>query len=509
MNASELTGEAARGAERLLGPLSAEARDLVTESFEPVSFPFGAVIVREGEEPDGVYMLAEGSARVVKNGVHGGEVALRSLGPGDWFGALAVLEHAPRHASVRASDEVVAWRLERQLFLALLHSHPEVRSSFEALARRHATEDFLLLYSSFAKLPADALDRLADALERVDVSAGDVVLSEGDPPGPMYVIEQGHFRAYRRSEGEGERGPRVPPHAATSSASSRSIAREPQAASVAAVSDGRLLRLAPRGLRRARWRTTPSSASRIEDRVAHHDFHQLARVPLDFAEEILPAAAGHEHVSEEQAEPLTDRTAAAAAEFDGAAPAATARAPKPPRRFPHVYQLDEADCGAACLGDGLPLLRQEGRASRGSARLVHTSTDGTSLAGITRGAAELGLAARAVRASKSRLDELPLPAIVHWEGNHWVVLYEVARDHVRFADPARGLRRRPARRVPGALERVRGARLATPSGSRTSPEARHSLAWLWAFFRPAPPDARDRRAAGRSSRPGCSSSCRS
>ncbi len=138
MNASELTGEAARGAERLLAPLSAEARDLVGESFAPVAFPFGAVIVREGEEPDGVYMLAEGSARVVKNGIHGGEVSLRSLGPGDWFGALAVLDHAPRQASVRASDEVVAWRLERQLFLALLHSHPEVRSSFEALAHRHA-----------------------------------------------------------------------------------------------------------------------------------------------------------------------------------------------------------------------------------------------------------------------------------------------------------------------------------------------------------------------------------
>src|SRR5262245_32471461 len=149
-------------------------------------------------------MLAEGSARVVRNGVHGSEVALRSLGPGDWFGALALLDHAPRHASVRASDEVVAWRLERQLFLALLHSHPEIRSSFEALARRHATEDFLLLSSSFARLPADALDRLADALERVDVPAGDVVLSQGGPPGAMFVIEEGHFRAFRRSGDEEE-----------------------------------------------------------------------------------------------------------------------------------------------------------------------------------------------------------------------------------------------------------------------------------------------------------------
>src|SRR6202007_3487232 len=65
------------------------------------------------------------------------------------------------------------------------------------------------------------------------------------------------------------------------------------------------------------------------------------------------------------------------------------------------------------------------------------------LAGITRGAQELGLTGRSVRASKSRLDDLPLPAVAHWEGNHWVVAYRVDDRHVRVADPARGLRRIP------------------------------------------------------------------
>ena len=58
--------------------------------------------------------------------------------------------------------------------------------------------------------------------------------------------------------------------------------------------------------------------------------------------------------------------------------------------------------------------------------------------GIARGAERVGLASRAVKASKTHLDELPLPAVVHWEGNHWVVLYAVEDGHVRVADPARG-----------------------------------------------------------------------
>ena len=79
---------------------------------------------------------------------------------------------------------------------------------------------------------------------------------------------------------------------------------------------------------------------------------------------------------------------------------------------------------------------------------------------------------------------MPLPAVVHWEGNHWVVLYEVDADHVRISDPARGLREADR------------ARSSTRSGAATrrcsryteafeeAPEAKTSYRWLWPFFRP-------------------------
>ena len=58
-------------------------------------------------------------------------------------------------------------------------------------------------------------------------------------------------------------------------------------------------------------------------------------------------------------------------------------------------------------------------------------------------ATELGLAARALRVSVRNLAAMPLPAIVHWEGNHWIVLYDVGKSHVRVADPASGRRKIP------------------------------------------------------------------
>ena len=59
---------------------------------------------------------------------------------------------------------------------------------------------------------------------------------------------------------------------------------------------------------------------------------------------------------------------------------------------------------------------------RASGELCHTSRDGTSLKAICHAASELGLAARALKVSLRNLSEMPLPAIVHWEGNHWMVL---------------------------------------------------------------------------------------
>ena len=58
-----------------------------------------------------------------------------------------------------------------------------------------------------------------------------------------------------------------------------------------------------------------------------------------------------------------------------------------------------------------------------------------------RAAEAVGLEGRALKASKDRVDDLQLPAIIHWDANHWVVLYAVEGDHLRIADPARGLRR--------------------------------------------------------------------
>src|SRR4030095_7138192 len=100
----------------------------------------------------------------------------------------------------------------------------------------------------------------------------------------------------------------------------------------------------------------------------------------------------------------------------------------------------EVYCGSASLA---MVCRHFGRKVSLSRirQLCHTSYDGTSLKAICNAAGELGLAARALKISLRNLRHMPLPAIIHWEGNHWMVLYYVGKKFVRVADPGVGLRK--------------------------------------------------------------------
>jgi ATP-binding cassette subfamily C protein len=111
-------------------------------------------------------------------------------------------------------------------------------------------------------------------------------------------------------------------------------------------------------------------------------------------------------------------------------------------KYAVVLQQTEADCGAACLG---AIAKHYGQVlSLTQLRhVVGTGQQGTTLLGLQRGADALGLQARSVRTSPDvlqRVDEVPLPAILHWQGNHWVVWYGKRQQTYVIADPAVGLR---------------------------------------------------------------------
>ncbi|WP_017652218.1 ABC transporter transmembrane domain-containing protein [Fortiea contorta] len=109
------------------------------------------------------------------------------------------------------------------------------------------------------------------------------------------------------------------------------------------------------------------------------------------------------------------------------------------RRYPFYEQQSASDCGAACL---VMISRYWGkRLSVNRLReLANVNRSGASLRGLTAAAEAIGFVTRPVKASLDKLAQQPLPAIAHWEGKHYIVVYEITKKRVIVADPAIGQR---------------------------------------------------------------------
>src|SRR5436305_2846439 len=110
------------------------------------------------------------------------------------------------------------------------------------------------------------------------------------------------------------------------------------------------------------------------------------------------------------------------------------------RRVPHIAQMSAVECGAACLAMilsyyGCKTSITEIRERCGIGR------DGLSALSIVKAARDYGLRVRAVSIQKNDFRFVRLPAIVHWEFNHFIVVERWSPRYIDVVDPATGRRR--------------------------------------------------------------------
>ncbi len=115
-------------------------------------------------------------------------------------------------------------------------------------------------------------------------------------------------------------------------------------------------------------------------------------------------------------------------------------------KFPFYKQHDSMDCGPTCIR---MVAKQYGKALNIETLRLHAqiSKEGVSLLGIAEAAEKVGFNAKGVSLTYEELvKDAKLPAILHWEQDHFVVLYKVKgrfllrrNDKLQIADPAKGI----------------------------------------------------------------------
>jgi CRP/FNR family transcriptional regulator, cyclic AMP receptor protein len=105
----------------LLSGLGDRERERLAKELHERTFQAGSRVVAEGATGAGFFVIADGNATVSV----GGQERAR-LGPGDYFGEMALIDDAPRSATITADTDVRAFGMTPWEFKPFVLSHPEV-----------------------------------------------------------------------------------------------------------------------------------------------------------------------------------------------------------------------------------------------------------------------------------------------------------------------------------------------------------------------------------------------
>ncbi|HEU5199036.1 MAG TPA: peptidase domain-containing ABC transporter, partial [Ktedonobacterales bacterium] len=151
----------------------------------------------------------------------------------------------------------------------------------------------------------------------------------------------------------------------------------------------------------------------------------------------------------------------------------------PRRRVPEMQQMDATECGAACLA---MMLNYYGYKT-GVAdvrRRCGVGRDGLSALTIVQAARAYGLRARAISLLSDDFRSVALPAIIHWEFNHFLVVERWSPKFVEVVDPALGRRRLSAEAFDDGFT---GVVLQLEPGAHFTRRRRSSQLSLWTYLR--------------------------
>merc|ERR1719262_1335266 len=134
------------------------------------------MLISEGEQGDNFYVAQSGSYSVFLKKIPG--KAVKTYGPGDSFGELALLYNTPRAASIKCTQSGVLWALDRSTFRVILMSQKQ--------SQDHTMLEFLRSIPLFTSLTAEQLVRVASVVNVLKFQGGEHVVRQGDHADSIY-----------------------------------------------------------------------------------------------------------------------------------------------------------------------------------------------------------------------------------------------------------------------------------------------------------------------------------
>lgn len=110
----------------IFSELAPEETEKLTQHSTTRAYPANTILISEGDSTDSFYVVLEGEVKVLVSDDQGKEVILNILGPGEYFGELALLDDEPRSATIKTMVPTRVMVITKHDFKNCLAANPEM-----------------------------------------------------------------------------------------------------------------------------------------------------------------------------------------------------------------------------------------------------------------------------------------------------------------------------------------------------------------------------------------------
>jgi len=392
-------------------------------------YSFGQYVTREGDFADAFYFVFSGKLKIIKS-VDKREVTLATIFEGNHFGEKYLFEDAPINASVIASEDSILIRLPKTEFSAYIAKIPKVTNYIKNFIQNVALNNFIRLATEFgSKVPLKYLTILIENLKKETFQQNEMIVNENDEGEKFYIISEGICEVIKETDNyksvtitKLEKGAYFGELAL--------IYKKARAASVKAYTDCTLLTLSKDKF--MEFYKLPGIAKIFLEKIPHYTMLDQYMLQPGTTEDVSKEVVNIEELIQRAALPFRKKE-----NMTGNERVSFRKKKKSIHWFPVIMQHDATDCGAACLASICHYYGK--RVSQSYLRdITNITVDGSSMLSVAEAAERMGFFTRGVNLDFKGLEEVLLPAICHWGGYHWVVVYAIKDQTVYVADPGKG-----------------------------------------------------------------------
>jgi cAMP-dependent protein kinase regulator len=220
----------------MFSALDDKEQEIVINAMEEKTYQPEEFVINQGENGELLYVVDSGKLACYKLFSGNTEPTfLKNYEPGESFGELALLYNAPRAASIKAVEPSVLFALDRETFNHIVKD--------AAMRKREEYENFLANLELLSNVDSYERSKIADAVKRVKVPAGEYIVKEGEKGDVFYFVEEGEAFA-TKTVTQGEAAKEVYQYAPGSYFGELALLKDvPRQASVIAKTDLKLVAL--------------------------------------------------------------------------------------------------------------------------------------------------------------------------------------------------------------------------------------------------------------------------